>query len=133
MNRFISINSRARQPRFSLAHLAMVAAVFSASAWAQEPIPKNLSPVPEARFFETQPVVGAPLTPAYRAGPPSAAASAVQPGIPVARVKAISHVLPATQRSVGTPLAADGGTARSQPCDTLLGEARQKCVERTSP
>ena len=109
----------------------MLAAAFSASAWAQEPVPKSLSPVPEVRFYESRPTVGAPLSPAYQAGPQLAAASAAQSGAPVTRSKAGSQPVPVAKRALGSPPAADGGMARAQPCDALFAEAKQKCIEQT--
>ena len=133
MNRFIRCSPVPRRRLASLARVALVAAAVSASAWAQEPVPKSLSPVPEVRFFESQPTVGAPLNPAYRASPGLNAASAAQPGGPASRAKTASQPVRAAKGAVGSPLAADGSAARTPPCDSLSGETRQKCIERTSP
>ena len=133
MNRYLSHSSTTLLRRTSLTFMVMLAAAFSASAWAQEPVPKSLSPVPEARFFDTQPTVGAPLAPSYRAGSQLSAASAVQPGVPVPRAKAAAQPVPVANRLVESPLSADGGMVRPPPCSALSGEAKQKCIERTVP
>jgi hypothetical protein len=134
MNRSIRHIPTTQRGLSGLIRAAIVAVAFSPSAWAQEPVPKSISPLPEVRFFESQPTVGAPLSPAYRASPQLAAASAARPGGPVPRARAASPPVPAAQSALQSPLTADAREPRSPPsCDTLSRATRQKCVERTAP
>lgn len=102
-----------------------------APLWAQvvEPVPKSVSPLPEARFFDTRPIVGAPLAPQYRNRQP-AEADATQPERQPSSAKGEpSQAGPVTKAPVEKPMPADGKSERSKDCEKVSTESGTKCVE----
>jgi hypothetical protein len=129
MNRLIHTQN-ARNLLLTCARVVVIVGSSSAQVWAQvEPVPKSLSPLPEARFFDTRPTVGAPLAPQYRMNRQPAEADASQPGrqMPAATGEA-SQTAPAVKGTTKAPMS-DGGKAKpSTDCVKSSGESEPNCV-----
>ena len=130
MNRFIQTR-KARSLLFTCTRAVVIAATCSAPVWAQvEPVPKSVSPLPEARFYDTRPTVGAPLAPQYRMNRQPAEADATQPaGQPPAPKGDGSQLAPAVNGNTNAPRSANGKAEQSPACVKLTNDSSSKCVE----
>jgi hypothetical protein len=121
MNRLIQTRN-ARNLLLTCTRAVVIAATCGVPVWAQvEPVPKSISPLPEARFFDTRPTVGAPLAPQYRNRQP-AEADAARPDIPSPAAKGeASQAAPAVNGTTKAP--------RTDECVNSTSESASKCVE----